>query len=233
MHADISLIIFVLDLISFTWSWTLLMLKMTSAWDDTLSICMRKTATKQSPMLWTFVFSPDTSPTPKPPSQLYPNKRFKAWPRDTWLCARSMVLLVKPSVPPLDNWKASSVSLKPTPKWGQTVILLRLYSILFTYRLSDSVDSQDVEEAIRLVREAMLTNAIDPLTGRIDMDLINTGKSSALRERQADLKRQIKLLLSNRQAPQVDFGTLHAEMSAQSSIVSLYSLCNSSNCFSL
>jgi DNA replication licensing factor MCM4 len=87
-----------------------------------------------------------------------------------------------------------------------------------TYRLSDEVALEDVQEAIRLVREAMLSNAVDPLTGKIDMDLINTGKSSALRERQADLKRQIKALLAARPSPSLDFGTLHAEMSAQSSI---------------
>lgn len=65
----------------------------------------------------------------------------------------------------------------------------------------------------------MLSNAIDPLTGRIDMDLINTGKSSAIRERQADLKRQLKALLSSRPMAAISFGALYAEITAQSSIV--------------
>lgn len=97
--------------------------------------------------------------------------------------------------------------------------LIRLSEAHAKMRLSLSVEPEDVKEAIRLVRDAMLSNAIDPLTGKIDMDLINTGKSSALRERQAELKRHIKALLASRQSPSLDFNTLQAEMSAQSSIV--------------
>ena len=40
----------------------------------------------------------------------------------------------------------------------------------------------DVVEASRIMNEAILSFAIDPLTGKIDMDLINIGKSSAYRE---------------------------------------------------
>ena len=66
----------------------------------------------------------------------------------------------------------------------------------------------------------MLSFAIDPLTGKIDMDLISTGKSSALRERQSDLKRQVKAMILNKGHTSIEFGTLHAEIAAQSSIVS-------------
>lgn len=85
--------------------------------------------------------------------------------------------------------------------------------------LSEIVEASDVAEAIRLVREALLSYAIDPLTGKIDMDLINTGKSSALRERQADLKRQVKAMIMNKGLASIEFATLYAEMSSQSSIV--------------
>lgn len=91
---------------------------------------------------------------------------------------------------------------------------------LFPYRLSTIVESQDVAEALRLIRDAMLSYAIDPLTGRIDMDLVTTGKSSALRERQAELKRQVKSMVTNKGHPSIEFSTLLAEMNAQSSIVS-------------
>jgi hypothetical protein len=37
----------------------------------------------------------------------------------------------------------------------------------------------DVDEAARLLSSAMQTAAIDPRTGRVDMDLINTGRSAA------------------------------------------------------
>lgn len=96
--------------------------------------------------------------------------------------------------------------------------LIRLSEAHARMRLADTVDSQDVLEAVRLVRDAMLSNAVDPLTGKIDMDLITTGKSSALRERQADLKKHVRSLISSRSAPHIDINTLLAELSAQSSI---------------
>lgn len=83
------------------------------------------------------------------------------------------------------------------------------------------MDACDVAEAMRLVREAMLSYAIDPLTGKIDMDLITTGKSSALRERQAELRRQIKAMVLDKGHTSIDLNTLLAEMNAQSSIVPL------------
>lgn len=88
-----------------------------------------------------------------------------------------------------------------------------------SFRLSQTVDSVDVAEAIRLVREALLSYAIDPLTGKIDMDLISTGKSSALRERQAELKKQVKAMVMNKGISSIEFSTLFAELNSQSSIV--------------
>jgi hypothetical protein len=43
------------------------------------------------------------------------------------------------------------------------------------------VDKDDVEEATRLMRVATQQSATDPLTGTIDMDLIATGRSAAVR----------------------------------------------------
>ncbi|PJF16702.1 DNA helicase, partial [Paramicrosporidium saccamoebae] len=97
--------------------------------------------------------------------------------------------------------------------------LIRLAEAHARMRLSRTVDPEDVTEAIRLIREAMLSYAIDPLTGKIDMDMITTGKSSALRERQAELKRQVKSMIQNKGHTSIEFNTLLAEMSAQSSIV--------------
>lgn len=70
-----------------------------------------------------------------------------------------------------------------------------------------------------MIRDAMLSYAIDPLTGKIDMDLVTTGKSSALRERQAELKKQVKAMIINKGHTSVEFSTLLAEMNTQSSIV--------------
>lgn len=48
-------------------------------------------------------------------------------------------------------------------------------------RLSETVEPEDVDEASRLLREAIKDYATDPKTGRIDMDLILMGR---LREEQ-------------------------------------------------
>ena len=64
----------------------------------------------------------------------------------------------------------------------------------------------------------MLSYAMDPLTGKIDMDLITTGKSSAIRDRQADLKKHVKALISEKGLVKFDFATLAALITSQSSI---------------
>lgn len=96
--------------------------------------------------------------------------------------------------------------------------LIRLSEAHARMRLSLVVEPSDVAEAIRVVREAMLSYAIDPLTGKIDMDLINTGKSNALRERQSDLKRSVKAMIVSKGHSSIDMATLLAEMNAQSSV---------------
>lgn len=96
--------------------------------------------------------------------------------------------------------------------------LIRLSEAHARMRLSLTVEPSDVAEAIRVVRDAMLSYAIDPLTGKIDMDLINTGKSNALRERQSDLKRSVKAMILSKGHNSIDIATLLAEMNAQSSI---------------
>lgn len=45
-----------------------------------------------------------------------------------------------------------------------------------------TVDIQDVEEANRLLLAALQAAAVDPRTGRIDLDLVTTGISSASRK---------------------------------------------------
>lgn len=50
-------------------------------------------------------------------------------------------------------------------------------------RLSQEVQESDVNEAINLMKVATQESAIDPNTGLIDMDMINTGRSTALRTR--------------------------------------------------
>ncbi len=68
-----------------------------------------------------------------------------------------------------------------TPR--QLESLIRLSSALARLRFQSRVTKADVDEAVRLMNVATQTAATDPLTGRIDMDLLTTGHSSYERRR--------------------------------------------------
>lgn len=73
--------------------------------------------------------------------------------------------------------------------------LIRLSEAHARMRLSRLVELQDVEEASRLMREAIRASATDPVTGLIDIDLLNTGAGQQQRKLHADLKREITSLI--------------------------------------
>lgn len=50
-------------------------------------------------------------------------------------------------------------------------------------RLSTSVSIEDANNAIELMKSAIKQSATDPKTGLIDMDVIVTGKTNAMRNR--------------------------------------------------
>ena len=50
-------------------------------------------------------------------------------------------------------------------------------------RLSNEVTEKDVEEAVVLMEKAALSSATDPETGIIDLDIITTGRSAALKKK--------------------------------------------------
>lgn len=62
--------------------------------------------------------------------------------------------------------------------------LIRLSEALARMRLSKEVELRDVDEAVRLMEVATQTAATDPKTGRIDMDMLATGRSTADKEKQ-------------------------------------------------
>mmetsp|Transcript_7204 Transcript_7204/g.13466 ORF Transcript_7204/g.13466 Transcript_7204/m.13466 type:complete len:919 (-) Transcript_7204:135-2891(-) len=72
-----------------------------------------------------------------------------------------------------------------TPR--QLESLIRLSESLARMRLSKTVESTDVQEALRLMKSAMKQSCTDPRTGMIDMDGINTGKTSHERFLQAQM----------------------------------------------
>ena len=96
--------------------------------------------------------------------------------------------------------------------------LIRLSEAHAKMRASPTVDSMDVAEAVRLMREALLTYAIDPLTGKIDIDLVTTGRSNALREQMAALKKAVKNTLSTVNSS-VEYSWIMQEMSSNSPLV--------------
>ena len=57
-------------------------------------------------------------------------------------------------------------------------------------RLSTSVNEDDVERAIDLMKKATQHAATDPTTGLIDMDAILTGKTAASRIRVNKIKEE-------------------------------------------
>ncbi|KAK7207242.1 cell division control protein 54 [Myxozyma melibiosi] len=69
--------------------------------------------------------------------------------------------------------------------------MIRLAEAHARMRFSTEVTVDDVEEAVRLIRAAIKDYATDPVTGRIDMDLIQTGTSAAQRRLRGDLMREV------------------------------------------
>ena len=53
--------------------------------------------------------------------------------------------------------------------------LIRLSEAHAKTRLSNEVDTNDVEEALRLYREALKQSATDPRTGIVDISILTTG----------------------------------------------------------
>ena len=71
----------------------------------------------------------------------------------------------------------SAKTITATPR--QLESLIRIAESLAKMRLSNRVETEDIEEAVRLIRTAMQQSAVDPKTGMIDMDIIATGVSQA------------------------------------------------------
>jgi DNA replication licensing factor MCM4 len=85
-----------------------------------------------------------------------------------------------------------------TPRQLQS--LIRLAEAHARIRLSRRVEHLDVDEALRLMRAALLQAATDPRTGTIDLDLLTTGRSAAARHRAQDIARGLRAFLE--QAPE-------------------------------
>ena len=74
----------------------------------------------------------------------------------------------------------NSKTISATPR--QLESLIRLSEGLAKMRFSEVVTRRDVNEAVRLMRVATQAAATDPRTGKIDMDMITTGRTQVDRE---------------------------------------------------
>lgn len=87
-------------------------------------------------------------------------------------------------------------TISATPR--QLESLIRLSESLAKMRYSHVVTRADAREAVRLMKVATQAAATDPRTGRIDMDMIATGRSTVDRELEEQLAISVKELLSER-----------------------------------
>lgn len=73
--------------------------------------------------------------------------------------------------------------------------MIRLAEAHAKMRLSETVTSDDVREAVRLIKSALKQAATDARTGLIDMSLLTEGTSSSERRRRQDLKNAVLEIL--------------------------------------
>lgn len=94
--------------------------------------------------------------------------------------------------------------------------MIRLSEAHAKMRLSESVDLQDVQEAVRLIKTAIKDYATDPKTGKIDMNLVQTGKSVIQLKLQEDLTREIIKLLTDHTSDSMSFNELNKQINDHS-----------------
>jgi len=87
-------------------------------------------------------------------------------------------------------------TISATPR--QLESLIRTSEALAKMRYSSVVSRADAKEAVRLLKVATQAAATDPRTGRIDMDMINTGRTEVEREMEETLYVGLKEFLVER-----------------------------------
>lgn len=102
-------------------------------------------------------------------------------------------------------------TISATPR--QLESLIRLSESLARMRYSSVVTRSDVREAVRLMKVATQAAATDPRTGRIDMDMITTGRSTAERELEENLGATLKELLVERRGSRLSMAEIRRQLS--------------------
>jgi len=86
--------------------------------------------------------------------------------------------------------------------------------------LSDTVEIDDVNEAERLLREAIKLSALDPETGRIDLDLITTGHGSYERRLLTVMREEFQKMLNRLNVTNINWKKALEDFNEQSDVVS-------------
>lgn len=111
---------------------------------------------------------------------------------------------------------ARSSEKRITTTTRQLESMIRLSEAHAKMRLSERVELIDVKEAVRLIKSAIKDYATDPVTGRIDMDMIQTGTTAQQRRVQEDLVSEImKIIEENNNL--IRFNDLSVKLNERSS----------------
>lgn len=94
-----------------------------------------------------------------------------------------------------DDPRASERRITATTR--QLESMIRLSEAHARMRMSEFVELEDVQEAFRLMREAIRTSAMDPRTGKIDMSMLNTGTGQGQRKMRDDMRKEILSILGS------------------------------------
>jgi len=103
-----------------------------------------------------------------------------------------------------------SKTISATPR--QLESLIRISESLAKMRFSQEVSRKDVKEAIRLMRVATQAAATDPRTGRIDMDMITTGRTQVDRQSADAMQVALKELLAERRGTRMAVGDVRRQL---------------------
>ncbi len=76
--------------------------------------------------------------------------------------------------------------------------LIRLAEAHAKVRFSEVVEVDDVEEAYRLHREALKQSATDPMSGKIDVNILTTGLSSNARKKRGEIAQALRQLIESK-----------------------------------
>ena len=96
--------------------------------------------------------------------------------------------------------------------------MIRLSEAHARMRFSPRVELDDVKEAYRLMREALNTSARDPVTGEVDIAVLDTGAGGQRRRLRGDLAKAVLALLGAAGTRGVRWAEVFRTLEAQSSV---------------